>query len=387
MNIVRVKSTLGALFSVVVLILSSLSASVAAPAMATVSSQARIKLGFYAPLSGPNAAAGIDMLNAAKLAIANANTAGGVLGRRITLDAQDSPCNPQVAVQTAQKLVTDGVVAVVGPYCSGDAIPASTIYHRAGIAMVTSAATNPKLTEQGFDNIFRTIGRDDEQGVFAAGVIVRKLHGTRVAIIHDNTVYAKGLAEQTRLALRKYPGAKVVFFDAIVSGSHDFSSILTRLRSMRPQVTYFTGYYADGGLLLKQFEQLGVPGKFMAGDSNNDPTFIKLAGAYAEKALVTGAPIPQLVPSAAGFVKQYTATYHRGPGAYSAYTYDATNVVVHAITVARSAAPAAIVRALHMTKDYRGVTGPITFNRVGDRVQIQYILITVSDGQFVRAHI
>jgi branched-chain amino acid transport system substrate-binding protein len=89
----------------------------------------------------------------------------------------------------------------------------------------------------------------------------------------------------------------------------------------------------------------------------------------------------------AGFVKQYTATYHRGPGAYSAYTYDAMNVVVHAITVARSAAPAAIVRALHMTKDYPGVTGPITFNRMGDRVQIQYILITVRSGQFVRAHI
>src|SRR5919202_3543227 len=138
MNIVRVKGTLGALFSIVVLIL----AGVAAPATARVSSRpagsGTIKLGFYGPLSGPNAAAGIDMLNAAKLAVTNANTAGGVLGRHITLDAQDSPCNPQVAVQAAQRLVPDGVVAVAGPYCSGDAIPASTIYHRAGIAMVTS---------------------------------------------------------------------------------------------------------------------------------------------------------------------------------------------------------------------------------------------------------
>jgi branched-chain amino acid transport system substrate-binding protein len=385
-NIVRVKSTLGALFSVVVLIL----AGMAAPATATVSSRpaasGTIKLGFFAQLSGQYAAAGIDMLNAAKLAVDSANKAGGVLGRRITLEPQDSGCKGLVAVQAAQKLVADGVVAVVGPYCSTDAIPASTIYHRAGIAMVTPAATNPKLTQQGFDDIFRTIGRDDEQGVFAAGVM-HTLHATRVAIIHDNTVYAKGLAEQTRLALRRYPGAKVVFFDAIVSGSHDFSPILTRLRSVKPQVTYFTGYYADGGLLLKQFEQLGVPGRFMAGDSNNDPTFIKLAGAYAERALITGAPIPQLVPSAAGFVKQYSATYHKGPGAYSAYTYDATNVVLRAIAAARSAAPAAIVHALRMTKDYPGVTGPITFNREGDRVQIQYILITVRSGQFVRAHI
>src|SRR5581483_4651207 len=101
-----------------------------------------------------------------------------------TLDAQDSPCNPQVAVQAAQKLVTDGVVGVIGPYCSGDAIPASTIYHRAGIPMITPAATNPTLTEQGFNDIFRTIGRDDEQGAFAAGIIANKLHATKVAIIH-----------------------------------------------------------------------------------------------------------------------------------------------------------------------------------------------------------
>jgi branched-chain amino acid transport system substrate-binding protein len=386
-NTVRVKSALVALFSVAVLIL----AGVAAPTTATVSSRPAasnaIKLGFFAQLSGQYAAAGIDMLNAARLAVDSANEAGGVLGRHITLDPQDSGCKALVAVQAAQKLVADGAVAVVGPYCSTDAIPASTIYHRAGIVMVTPAATNPKLTQQGFDDIFRTIGRDDEQGVFAAGVMVRKLHVTRVAIIHDNTVYAKGLAEQTRLALQKYGGVKVVFFDAVVSGSHDFSPILTRLRSIKPQVTYFTGYYADGGLLLKQFEQLGVPGKFMAGDSNNDPTFIKLAGAYAERALITGAPIPQLVPSAAAFVKHYTASYHRGPGAYSAYTYDATNVVLHAITLAKSVAPAAIVHALHMTKGYPGVTGPITFNRVGDRVQIQYVLITVRSGQFVRAHV
>jgi branched-chain amino acid transport system substrate-binding protein len=386
MNIVRVKSALVALFSVVVLIL----AGVVAPATAMVSSRpaasGTIKLGAYAPLSGAYAAAGVDIVNAVKLAIANANRAGGVLGHHITLDAQDSPCNPQVAVQAAQKLVADGVVAVVGPYCSGDAIPASTIYHRAGIAMITPGATNPKLTEQGFDDIFRTIGRDDQQGMFAASVIVQKLHATRVAIIHDNTVYAKGLANAARATLQQH-GVKVVLFDAIVPSSRDFSSILTRLRARNPQVTYFTGYFADGGLLLKQFEQLGVSGRFMAGDANNDPTFVTLAGAYAESALITTAPIPQLIPSAAAFVKQYTATYHMGPGPYSGYAYDATNVILHAITVAHASTPAAIVRALHMTRDYHGITGPIAFNQRGDRVHIQYIVVTVRKGQFVPAHL
>jgi ABC-type branched-subunit amino acid transport system substrate-binding protein len=325
------------------------------------------------------------MLNAAKLAVAHANKAGGVLGKQIQIDAQDDACTAQVGVQAAQKLVTDGVVGAVGGYCSGATIPASTVYHRTGIPMITSAATNPKLTAQGFSDIFRTIGRDDEQGLFVAGMINR-LHAKTVALIHDNTVYGKGLATQTQLSLQqKYPNIKVVFFDAIVSGSKDFTSILTKIRGLKPSLTYFTGYYPDGGLLLKQFEQLGVPGQFMAGDANNDPTFIKLAGKYAEKALISTAPIPQLVPSATPFVKEYTATYHAGPGAYSAYTYDAAAVLIAAIKKAGTTSPAALVKAVAATKSFPGVTGPITFSSSGDRVQIQYILVTVRNGQFVAA--
>lgn len=348
-----------------------------------------IKLGAFAPESGPDASAGIDIINAVKLAVANANKAGGVLGSQLQVDAQDSPCNPQVAAQAAQKLVSDNVAAVVGPYCTGDALPASAIYHRAGIAMVTPASTNPKITEQGFNDIFRTCGRDDQQGTFVANVMVNKLHAHRIALIHDNTAYAKGLATYTQQALAqpqyKSKGVKVVLFDAITSGSRDFSSILTRLRTLKPDATYFTGYYADGGLLLKQFEQLGVSGQFMAGDSNNDPTFIKLAGSYASKALISTLPIPQLIPGAAAFVKQFTATYHVAPGPYSGYAYDATNVIIRAMKTAKSSSPAAIVQALAKTTDYPGITGSITFTKLGDRAKVQYIMLTVRNGKFVPA--
>jgi branched-chain amino acid transport system substrate-binding protein len=344
-----------------------------------------LTVGFFGPLSGSSAAAGQDMLNAMKLAVAHVNKTGGLLGKQVQIDAQDDQCTAQVGVQAAQKLVTDGVVGVVGGYCSGATIPASTIYHRAGIPMITPAATNPRLTEQGFNDVFRTIGRDDEQGAFVAR-IMNAMHFKTVALVHDNTVYAKGLATQTQLSLQKnYPGIKVVFFDAIVSGSKDFTSILTRIKALNPSVTYFTGYYADGGLFLKQFEQLGVSGQFMAGDSNNDPTFIKLAGTYAEKALISTAPIPQLVPSAAGFIKEYTATYHMGPGAYSGYTYDAAQVLLNAIKKAGTTNAATLDKTVAATKNFPGITGPITFSSTGDRVQITYILITVRNGQFVRA--
>jgi ABC-type branched-subunit amino acid transport system substrate-binding protein len=353
-------------------------------ALAHHSQAGTIKLGFFGPLSAGSAAAGQDMLNAMKLAVNAANKAGGVLGEQITIDAQDDQCTAQLSVTAAQKLVTDGVIGVVGGYCSGATIPASTIYHRAGIPIITPAATNPRLTAQGFNDVFRTIGRDDFQGVFAAKLF-NSLHAKSVAIVHDNTTYAKGLATYTQAALQKnFPSIKVVFFDAITPGSKDFTGILTKIKSLKPDATYFTGYYADGGLFVKQFEQLGVGGQIMAGDGNNDPTFIKLAGKAAEKTIITGAPIPQFVPSAAGFVKQYTAAYGTGPGAYSAYTYDATNVMLHAITVAKTTDAAALVKAVAATKNFAGVTGPITFTASGDRLQIQYIAMTVKNGQFVR---
>jgi len=353
-------------------------------AHATVPKAGTIKLGYFGPLTGSNAVEGIDMENAAKLAIDNWNKKGGVLGDQITLDAQDSPCVAAVAVQAAQKLVTDGVVGVVGPYCSSDAIPASVIYHRAGIPFITGASTNPKLTEQGFDDVFRTVGRDDEQGVFAASIMAG-WHAKRIAIVHDNTTYAHGLATQTQVALAKHPGMKVVFFDAIVPGSRDFTAILTRIRSVKPDVTYFTGYVADGGLFVKQFVSLGVPGRIMAGDANNGAEFISLAGKASEKAFITGALLPQMVPSAAGFVKQFTAKYHLAPGPYSGYTYDAMNILLYAIQKTGSTNGATLVRFLKGLKNYPGVTGPITFTSTGDRKQIQYTLLTVRHGQFVRA--
>jgi len=368
------------------------SAGVSAQASTTVArgriaSAAAVRVGVLAPLSGPSAVAGGDIVNAVKLAVANLNRARGVLGRPIVLDVQDSPCAPQAAAQSAQKLVADGVAAVVGPYCSSDAFAASAIFHRAGIAMVTPASTNPRLTQQGLNNIFRTIGRDDQQGVFAAGLMVHTFHATRIAIIHDNGVYAKGLATATRDALSRYHGARVVFFDALTPGERDFSAILTNLRGVRPQVTYFTGYYADGGLLLKEFKQLGVSGQFMAGSANDDVTFIKLAGPSAGDAYVTTAPPPQMIPSAATFVRQFTTTYHRAPGPYAGYAYDAANVVVRAIAVARSTDPPAIVRALHATKDYPGITGPIAFTATGDRAQFHYVVVTPRNGHFVPARL
>jgi ABC-type branched-subunit amino acid transport system substrate-binding protein len=237
--------------------------------------EATIKIGVPVPLSGGNAKMGDDIAKAARMAADEWNAKGGVMGHKIEIVAFDDACDAQASVTAAHKLIDGGVVAVAGGYCSSAAIPASAVYHDAGVAFVADASSNPKLTDQGFENVFRVIGRDDQQGPYAAAFMINKLKAKKIAIIHDNTVYAKGLADATKAALDGKPGVSVVFFDAITPGEKDFSAVLTKVKSLAPDVTYFTGYYPEGGLVAKQFKDLGVPGKFMAGDANNDPTLLR----------------------------------------------------------------------------------------------------------------
>ncbi|CAG4904010.1 branched-chain amino acid ABC transporter substrate-binding protein [Paraburkholderia gardini] len=340
-----------------------------------------IKIGVPAPLSGSSANAGIDIVNGAKLAAARINAAGGVLGKQIELVPEDDACDAQTAVQAAQKLVDAGVVAVAGGYCSSAALPELTTFHRAGIPYVMDASTNPKLTEMGYDNVFRTIGRDDEQGPFAAGFMKNSLHARRAAVIHDNTTYAKGLADNTVEALKK-DGVDVVYNDAITPGQMDYSPTLTHVASLKPDVIYYTGYFSEAGLLVKEARQLGLKMTLMGGDGTNDPTLMKTAGPAAEGMIITTAPLAQFLSGAHDFVDGYTKAYGQGPGPYSVYEYDAVGVTAKAIVDGKSATPAAITAALHKMSNYQGATGTIGFNAKGDRSKAVYITIIVHGDNF-----
>ena len=342
-----------------------------------------IKIGVPVPLSGGNAKMGNDIVQAATMAVEEQNAKGGVLGRKLEIMSFDDACDAQAAVTAAHKLVDAGVVAVAGGDCSSAAIPASAVYHDAGVAFVADASSNPKLTDQGFENVFRVIGRDDQQGPYAAGYMVKTLKAKRIAIIHDNTVYAKGLAEATRDGLKKLMGAQVVFFDAITPGEKDFSAALTKVKGLKPDVTYFTGYYPEGGLVCKQFKDLGVPGRFVAGDANNDPTFIKECGPASTGVYVTSTPLPQDQSSAKAFITRYTKRWKADPGPYSALEFDAVGVVINAMQRAKSASRASIVKALAATTGYVGATGKIGFDKKGDRTSVLYITYIIKGDKFV----
>lgn len=349
-----------------------------APAVA----QGTIKIGVPVPLSGSYASAGEDILNGAKLAADHINPLGGVLGKKIELVAEDDACDAQTAVQAAQKLIDAGVVAVAGGYCSSAALPELTPLHRAGIAYVLDASTNPMLTELRFNDVFRTIGRDDQQGPFAADFMANFLHAKRAAVINDNTTYAKGLADAAVAALKK-DNVDVVYDNAITPGQMDYTPVLTRVASLKPDATYYTGYFSEAGLMVKEAKEINFPGRFMGGDATNSPVLIKTAGSAADGMLITTAPLAQFLSGAKNFVTEYQNQFHTGPGPYSVYEYDAVGVVAQAIKDANSDKPSAIIDALHKVKDYQGLTGTITFNKAGDRTRAVYIVIEVKNDQFV----
>jgi len=340
-----------------------------------------IIIGVLAPLSGDSASAGQDIVHGAELSAKKINDAGGVDGKKIKIVSQDDACMAQTAAQAAQKLISQNVVAVAGGYCSGAAFPALEAFHRLGIPFVMDATTNPQLTEKGYPEAFRTIFRDDLQGPFAAKFITGYLKAKKVAVVNDSTTYSKGLADNTVTAL-KAAGADVVYDNALTPGQSDYSSVLTKISQANPDVFYYTGYFAEFGLLLKQAKQQGLKFQMMGGDATNDPTLMKTAGAAAEGALVDTAPLAQFLSSAQGYVQAYKTAYGSTPGPYSAYEYDAVGVIAAAIKKAGSTDSKKITAALQNLGDYAGVTGTFHFDAKGDRKPVSYIVITVKNGQF-----
>ena len=348
--------------------------------------QETIKIGLPAPLTGSYAAAGKDIVNGAQLAANDINAKGGVLGKKIELVQEDDKCDADAAAGAAQALVDKGVVAVAGGYCSSAALPELRVFHGAGLAYVMDASTNPALTEKGWGDAFRTIGRDDEQGPFAAKFMKEVLHAKTVAVINDNTTYSKGLADNTVAALKKQ-GIDVVYNDAVTPGQMDYADVAKNVGDLKPDVVYYTGYYPEAALIAKDVRELKLPVKYlMGGDGTTDPTLIRNAGSAAKGMICTTAPLPQFLPGAKAhrFISEYKKAYGADavPGPYSIYEYDAVSVTAQAIADAKSTKPADIVAALHKISNFKGATGDITFNDKGDRTDAVYMAVIAEGGTF-----
>ena len=343
-----------------------------------------VKIGFVGPLTGDQAPQGIGMLHGAELAVQQANARGEALpGLRLALVALDDQRNPTQAVAAAKKLVSDpDVVAVVGHLNSSCTMPASAIYHQARILNISPVSSNPQISRQGFDTFYRTCATDDLQGPGAALFAVKGLGAKRIFILDDMTTYGRGLSNEFKTKVQSL-GAAVAGHEGITQGDKDFTPLLTKIKSLNPDLVYFAGMFPEGALLIKQRAQVGLGGVFMGGDGLFDAGLIDLAGPEAADGIyltTIGSDIRQ-IPTAQEFLKAYEATF--GPvGAYSSYAYEAANIAIWAIQRAGKKDRAAVLAAMKSLKDYPGLFGLQNFDAKGDSLIHDVGIFTVKAGKF-----
>ena len=244
------------------------------------------------PMTGQYAVFGEQMKRGAEMAVKDINAKGGVNGEKLVLEVGDDACDPKQAVAVANNFVNQGVKFVAGHFCSGSSIPASAVYNEEGILQITPASTNPKLTEQGFDNVFRTCGRDDVQGMYAANFVVDNKTGTKVAILHDKTAYGKGLADEFKKQLNAR-GVEEVMYEAITAGDKDFTALITKMKEAGVDLIYLGGYHTEAGLITRQSREQGFEAKMMSGDALVDKQYWEITGPTGEGTMMTFAPDPR----------------------------------------------------------------------------------------------
>ena len=334
------------------------------------------------PLTGSIAHLGKDDENGVSLAISQAND------KKITIDgkpvtfkmmSEDDQADPKVGTTVAQKLVDAKVAAVIGHLNSGVSIPASEIYSKAGIPMISGSATNPQLTERGMKTVFRTVGRDDQQGPAIAAYIAHELKAKKVALIDDKTAYGEGLANEVEKTL-KADKVNVVSRERTTDKETDFKAILTKIKAKNPDVVFHGGMDATGGPMVKQARELGIKAVFAFGDGACTDEMGKLAGAAAEGMVCSQAGLPREAASK-DFVSAFNAKFGEIKQ-YAPYFYDGTNAIIEAMKKANSTDPAKFTPEM-FNVSFTGATGKVEFDAKGDRKDAEMTIFKLQNGKVV----
>src|SRR5271170_2557874 len=267
------------------------------PIAAANTATAQVKFGVGGPITGPNAATGAQMKNGVDQAVADINKSGGILGQQITAEYGDDVSDPKQGVSVANNFTGNGIKFVIGHYNSGVTIPASEVYQENGILEITPASTNPTVTERGMWNIFRTCGRDDQQGKVAGTYILAHFKGKKIAFVHDKTTYGKGLADET-LKTIKAGGMDAVLYEGVNTGEKDYSALISKIKQSGADLVYFGGLYTEGGLIVRQMRDQGVKAPLMGGDGITSDEFASVGGPGVEGTLMTYGPDPRNKPEA-----------------------------------------------------------------------------------------
>lgn len=355
-----------------------------------------LKIGVGMPMTQGATFLGEDLDRAARLAASKANESERAKSLGITFEVTtgDDLGDPKTGVTVANMFASDpAVVGVMGHLNSGVCIPASKVYSDANLPMVSPSATDPTLTQQGLNNVFRLCTVDTIQGEFAADAMLTKAGARTAFVVDDSTTYGSGLAARFAEVFAQ-KGGTVVGTEKTSDKDTDFNALSTKIKTLRPDVVYYGGIYNSGSILIKQLRNAGFEGVFMGGDGLQTADFVKLAGeavAEGSYATVVGLPLDKM-EAGADFKAEYETTYPgEGMSPYSAYGFDCTNVIIDAALTAaeqvgagKVTSPAgreAVIAAVAAIKTI-GLTGPIQFDERGDTLNKQITLYTVKNGAF-----
>lgn len=342
-----------------------------------------IKLGVAGAHSGDLASYGIPTVKAAELVVKDINARGGVLGRKVELLIEDDACKPEIAANTAAKLISRGAHVVLGHICSGATKAALGLYNDARIIVMSPSATNPDLTKSGqYPNFYRTIASDDTQAKLEVDFVLNSLKLKKIAVLHDKGDYGKGLAEYAKKFIEESGKAKLLLYEGVTPGALDYSAVIQKIRRVGAEAVIFGGYHPEAALVVSQMRKKNMQTFFISGDGVKDETFIKVAGKYAEGVYATGLKDVSKNPLAIAAVAAHRKTYGSDPGAFFLNAYAATIALLNAVEKAGSTDYVKIGNALR-TSYVNTPLGKIRFNDKGDAIGVGFSMYQVKRGVFV----
>ncbi|MEO7031769.1 MAG: branched-chain amino acid ABC transporter substrate-binding protein [Herbaspirillum sp.] len=334
-----------------------------------------IKIAIAGPFTGALTQYGTMVKEGVDTAIEQINAAGGVLGKKLEAVTVDDGCEPKQGPVVANRIVNDKIHYVVGHVCSGATIAATDIYNNEGVVMVTPSATSPAVTDgKKYDMIFRTIGRDDQQGPAAAKFIIQKIKPTKVAVLHDKQSYGQGIATAVKNDLTK-AGVNVVLFEGITAGDSDYSAVITKLKAAGATFVYYGGYHPEMGLLLRQAAEQGLKAKFMGPEGVGNPDINAIAGPAAEGMLVTLPADFTQDPANAAIVKAFKDKNRNPSGAFQLTAYSATLAIADGIKGVGADNPTKVASYLH-SHTISTPIGKISWNKQGDLKDFKFDVFT-----------
>jgi len=355
--------------------------------------QEPLQIAWAGPLTGDVAQLGQGWLNGVKLALDEWNAKGGVLGRKVVVAPEDDACDPKQAATVATKIADNPKnVALIGHFCSGATLAGAPIENKANLPQIVNSS-NPKITQQGWKNLFRPIANDNVQGARGVAYVMQKLNAKRFALLSDKQAFGQGVAEVARATIQK-AGGTVTSFGGVEPKDVDYTQTLTKIiQTENPDaLVYCTNFPTSAGLMVKQARQLGFKKPIIGCDGYFDPAMIKAAGSAGEMTSETNAVYitfqappysgPEAPAGVKAFAARYKAKFGSDPNGYEIYGYEHANIMLAAIKAAGSTDRQKIVDVLH-SQAVPGILIPrYQFDANGEVVNAPLYIYGIANGQF-----